>query len=161
MKKTSRQMLLGTTLLFSSSIIQAQSSFVGSGGDIEMSSGSSSYTVGQVFYPTTDSEEITLNPLIQIPYEINVVLSIAKEEQNFAIHAYPNPFNGEIALSLENDDMSDMEYVVTDMYGVTVASGQISTSQTEIDLTTIDAGAYILSVKKGVTELKNIKLVKQ
>ena len=151
---------MGIVLLACSSLF-AQNKVGASGGDLKNGEESMSFTVGQVFHPTTALEDISLNPSIQIPFEINVVLSLLKEEENFFISAYPNPSNGELSLSLDKDDLSNLEYVVTDMYGVSVAFGEISTSKTEIDLSTIDVGAYILSIKKGITELKNIKIVKQ
>ncbi len=58
------------------------------------------------------------------------------------VQVYPNPSEGMITVATENSDFSSLE--VVDFLGKSVMNEQLNASSTEIDLTTMPAGMYIV-----------------
>jgi hypothetical protein len=60
-------------------------------GDISSEAGSVSYSIGQVYYSSHNSEKNYVTEGIQQPLTISITSIDIKEEDSFKVAAYPNP----------------------------------------------------------------------
>jgi hypothetical protein len=73
------------------------------------------------------------------------------------IKVYPNPFNDHITISLDNDKLSEISII--DIVGKEVLNKKYSDKIIKIDMNTISAGTYILTIKNNNT-VKTQQIVK-
>ncbi len=83
-------------------------------------------------------------------------LSTEKDISETAIVAYPNPVVD--VLYLENTEQGTQYYNLTSATGQTVLSGELSASHT-IDLTSLQAGTYILHIAKAQGQTLGTKII--
>lgn len=82
-------------------------------------------------------------------------------EEEPAINIYPNPTKGKILVEFKNYDISTTgNYLVFNLNGKTLRRADINVPQTEIDLSDISDGMYILRISVGEA-VYNYKLIKQ
>jgi hypothetical protein len=91
--------LLFTILLLFSIVSIGQQSVVASGGDATGSSGSISYSIGQIAY--THSPAGNLNEGVQQPFEI-FITSVDDSFNEFQLNLYPNPTSQELIIEMKN-----------------------------------------------------------
>ena len=79
------------------------------------------------------------------------------EENSTALLVYPNPFESTIIIA---SNLSSGEMLILDMNGSVVTRTTVSTSQTELDLSNLAAGVYLVQVSNGL-ELFRTRIVKR
>ena len=141
--------------IFGYSILFAQQATVVSGGNASGSTGTVSYTIGQIDYTTNTGSTGSAMQGVQQPYEI---IPISSTEQN--ISAFPNPTDGLITLSFENYPLINTTYQIYDENGRLLQSNKINLEQTTIDLTEFATAIYFLKIQDGAKELKVFKIFK-
>lgn len=121
------------TILFSFLLFlatAAQQALLSASGNAENSTGSSSYSVGQLAYITlTDATGFIIEG-VQQPYEIQFLPGI--EENNgklFAGSVYPNPTSGEVTLKIEGWSPYGLLYRITDIRGNLLVEQPVETCQ--------------------------------
>ena len=108
-----KKLMLISFFLFCFGLIglQAQKAIVISGGNASGSGGTSSYTVGQVFYHTLAGTNGSVSQGVQQPFEISVVTGIEEAMAiQLMISAYPNPTVDFLILKVENYDREKFLY---------------------------------------------------
>jgi Cu/Zn superoxide dismutase len=82
-------------------------------------------------------------------YRISSTTSIGEHLAENNIRIFPNPFSG--SLNLELKGSAPAEIIITDMTGKQVFSASVKTGETlhELNLSTLERGIYLLSVKQG------------
>ena len=78
----------------------SQNTILTTGGDLSGSSGSVSYSVGQLAYSYFSSTSGVENQGVQQPFEIYWATSIDDEFSNFEATVFPNPTVREVHLSI-------------------------------------------------------------
>jgi hypothetical protein len=141
--------------IFDYSFLFAQQATVVSGGNASGSTGTVSYTIGQIDYTTNTGSTGSAMQGVQQPYEI---IPISSTEQN--ISAFPNPTDGLITLSFENYPLINTTYQIYDENGRLLQSNKINLEQTTIDLTEFATAIYFLKIQDGAKELKVFKIFK-
>ena len=124
------------------------------GGDIQSSQGSVSYSIGQVAtnYIENGSNH---NEGVQQPYEFFQVLSVESFNQKSFIEIYPNPTEG--IFYLKSEELLDAAIEILDASGRLVWSTQLKNVQTsQIDLSSFANGVY--SIK--ITETNSYQVIK-
>ena len=156
-----KQTLFFAGLLFSI-FSYGQRDVVASGGDAVGSTGSVSYSVGQIAY-----ESIITNTLgsvyqgVQQPFEIVEVLTIPDIKSTFSATLYPNPAASSVILSLDlATSGTDLNYEVTDMNGKILREGKISNNETIIDVENFAQACYFVNIIEANKRIKSFKLLK-
>lgn len=151
--KTSSLFCFALFILITSSALKAQQAAVASGGDIKGSTGSLSYTIGQIDYTSLQSPAGTMNLGVQQPYE-----TIADEE-DFQILVFPNPTKSAVKIRVINSHTADMQIELLDMLGRPLMTGKIETGETVIPLTSFSPATYILQVRIA-QDIHTYKIIK-
>ncbi|KAF0203964.1 MAG: hypothetical protein FD170_653 [Bacteroidetes bacterium] len=132
-----------------------------SGGSLSGSGGSASQSVGQVFYTIPSGTGGSANQGIQQPYEISIVTE-TKEAIGISLKmiAYPNPTTGLLKLRIDDLRFDDLMYQLFDASGKLLESGNVSGTETDIDLISREPAVYFLKVLRKSEDLKTFKIVK-
>jgi hypothetical protein len=78
-------------------------------------------------------------------FTVGVLAGIIGIKGNTGLNIYPNPNTG--SFILQSTDAVGKEYIISDMLGRVVADETIISNDQNIDLGSISAGSYMLSIK--------------
>ena len=82
------------------------------------------------------------------------------EEFGLQLTAYPNPTVDQLMLSSGSQDINNTTYTLADLNGRTIRSGSVENSLTQIDVSGIAIGVYLLTVRQNNNLIKTFKIVK-
>ena len=136
---TALLVLLGTTGL------QAQETVSATGGDATGSGGTVAYSIGQVVYTTNTGITGTVSQGVQQPYEI-ISVGIMETELNISLLIFPNPTADHLTLQIEDYNNEKLSYQLLDIQGKFLGSEAITTSNTQINLSDLSAGTYLINI---------------
>jgi Secretion system C-terminal sorting domain len=143
-------------------VIQAQITIPATGGNATGSTGSISYTVGQIAYQTISGTNGVLTQGVQQPYEISVVTAVKNtEEITIKCLVYPNPTRGLTKLVFESPDFENVRLLLYDFNGVLLSDKKVESKEIEISLENFSSSVYFLKVIKDNQEVKVFKIVKK
>ncbi len=155
MKKTT----LVAMYLLATASIYSQETIPISGGDASGNGGSSSYTIGQLLY-TTHSGGGTLTQGIQQSIELYTLTNPNLTTVNLTAGIYPNPASDYVVLAISDASLIDLNYVLYDILGRTVAQGQTKQDKTQINMQGLEMGTYVLKINQARRTLKSFKIIK-
>ena len=141
----------------------SQKNTVVSGGIATGSTGSSSYSIGQIDYKTQISTTGFVSQGVQQPYEI-IVLDITQHNDTFVnLIVSPNPTKDVATIYFEDYIKWDnLLYSLVDMNGKTIQENKkITDSNTSIDLSVLPLGIYFLNITTDEKPLKTFKIIKK
>ena len=149
-------------LIFAFSFIQAQETYISTGGNATGTTGNMSYSIGQVFYSTkTGTNGNYINEGVQQPYEITI-LSNTKFAKNIKLTAYPNPTTDYLKIDLNNYESNNVTFQLFNINGKILKSGKINNNQvTKINTTKLNSAIYILKINDNNKQIKTFKIIKQ
>lgn len=149
-------LLLLPTFLF------AQQASVAAGGNAIGTNGSSSYSIGQVVYASTNGNNGFLTQGVQQPFEISVVLDVKQDIAiNVQFNAYPNPTTNTLLLKSENSADSILNYQLSDESGKLIFNKKISEVEMVIPMDYLASGIYFLSILEKNAVIKTFKIIKK
>lgn len=152
-----RKILFAAALLFTAGAASAQTAVATAGGE----AGTVSYTVGQPFVETAQSDAGSLAPGVQQAYTITTVeVGVGGVAANIALSAYPNPVADRLTLSVADTDKA-LRYTLTDNNGRTLATSEIANAQTQIDMANLVPAVYFLRVDDENVMVRTFKIVKK
>lgn len=161
MKKLYNRLLFATILsILTAYTLQAQSSSNAAGGNVSGSTGSVSYSIGQLFYEPVNNTQVDIVPGVQHAFEITI-LSVYDTQIDQSINIYPNP-----TLNLLNVNKGTQKelfgYKLFDMQGKMMNEGVLRDQNTTINMLPFPGGAYILQVTSQENgEFKTFNVVKK
>jgi hypothetical protein len=140
----------------------AQESVNATGGNASGSGGSFSYSVGQVVYNTLTGTNGSVAQGVQQPFEISVVTAI-EESKGIELSAlvYPNPTTDYLNLSIQEMELSGLEYRLYDFSGKLLRSEKINDNTTIIPMNDLEPAIYLLRVINSKRDIKVFKIVKR
>lgn len=140
----------------------SQQSVVVAGGKAEGSGGTSSYSIGQIFYTSLPGTDQYVVQGIQQPYEITTLGNEEFTEINLAMTAYPNPTVDVLNLVLTTDKWDNLSYNLFDINGKTVSNkSPITTTETIVSMQGLNQGIYFLAVNSSNKTIKTFKIIKK
>ena len=139
---------------------RAQETIPTAGGDATGGGGSSSYTVGQVFYTTNIGTNGSVAKGLQQPYDISISIGIEVTEINLEISAHPNPTNNVLTLTIGNYNNEKLSYQLYDMQGKLFENKQLVNSSKTISMQDLPASTYLLNVIDNNSIIKTFRIVK-
>lgn len=142
--------------------IQAQVAIPATGGDASGSGGSSSYTVGQVFYHTYTGTNESVAEGVQQPYEISIHIGIEHTEGiQLSCNIYPNPTQNYLNLKVENYDISNLVYQLYDISGKLITEQKIIGNETKINMLSLAPAVYFLRIMDKDKNIKTFRVIKR
>jgi len=162
MKNKKRILSIISLTLFSISYLQCQQAVVTTGGTATGSTGSVSYTVGQVAYQTFTGTGGTVQQGVQQPWEVSTPVAVAKTEDiSLLMNIYPNPTSGAFKLIVGTLENRNLRYRLYDMNGLLLQDQKIVSEETEIFLQDLSSSMYFLKIMNNTQEIKVFKIVKK
>lgn len=145
-------------------IVTASSQYVilPTGGNASSSSGSMSYSAGQVTYTTYTGTNGSAAQGVQQPYEISIVTEV-EEAKNIDLNiiAYPNPTSDKLMLNIGDYKLGNLTYQFYNLAGEKLKTDNINSIETTIPMFSYVTGIYILRIVKEQKEIKRFKIVKR
>jgi hypothetical protein len=140
----------------------AQNSVNTGGGNTNGTSGSVSYSIGQVFTQAISDTSGKVNQGVQQPIEIFINTGIDnKTIQLVNANVFPNPTQHILVLEINEKNLSTYSYILQDLSGKVIETKMITTDKTELQVAHLKSATYLVSILKGETIFKSFKVVKQ
>jgi len=140
--------------------VQAQESINASGATLSGSTGSISYSIGQVVYQTHSIPGASFAEGVQQPYEISTVSGIDIPEIVLQFSAYPNPTSDLLNLSIGNYQAQHLTLQLYDVAGKLLLDETISGPNTVIDMGRFALATYYLTIIESQRAIKTFKIIK-
>jgi hypothetical protein len=159
-KNKSKPILLLATGMLWAGIAQAQESANASGGDATGSGGTVAYSIGQIVYTTHTGSNGSVAQGVQQPYEISIVAGVEDHQISLNLKAFPNPTTNYLTLTIDNIELSNLNFQLFDISGKLLESKKITNTTEIIHMENLPSATYFLSVTNNNKELKTFKIVK-
>ena len=140
---------------------QSQDTVAISGGEASGSGGTSSYTLGQVFYTATTTGNGSISQGVQQSFELFTLSNQQLMTVNLEALVYPNPSSDYVKLNITDSALTDLSYILMNIQGKVLLSAKISSLNTSISLYGLSVGTYLLKVSQKNNELKTFKIIKK
>ncbi|MCL2289982.1 MAG: T9SS type A sorting domain-containing protein [Bacteroidetes bacterium] len=141
----------------------AQQSITTSGGNATGVGGSASYSVGQLDYQNYSGGNGSIAEGVQQPYEISEVGITDYEGIAIDCQVYPNPTNDVIQLRITNYELrggADLQLAIFDLNGKQLLQQEIAGEHTEISMSHLPTGTYLLHILADKKPAKAFKIIK-
>jgi hypothetical protein len=153
-------------LLCFSSFSFSQEANTAAGGDAEGKGGTVSYSVGQLAYRSLTDPDGSVDLGVQIPIEVleedSSSLALKKIKMlDLKMSSFPNPTTARVELKIDAERFDNMTYVLFDLKGARLSSGEIKQMNTQVSLENLVTASYVLVVYQGDLKLKSFKIQKQ
>lgn len=146
-------------LLFGS-ISFAQSNTIAAGGNGSGSTGTVSFSIGQIDYITQSGASGEINQGVQQPYEIVELNGVNTINSGFSLTIGPNPTSDKLILTTDLSDNSELFYSLFDNNGKEIISSLRLKESNQIDISNQPVGMYQLQVRNSESTLKSFKIIK-
>ena len=147
--------------LFSLQLSYSQEIVPSTGGDATGAGGTSSFTVGQVFYTSNTSSTGSVSQGVQQAFEIQTLSNPGLLTVQLTAVTYPNPTTDYVVLKITDRVLENLQYSLFDLNGKTIVSKKITTSSTEINMRNFSIGMYLLKLTKKNQPIKTFKIIKK
>jgi len=154
--------ILLVILLFTMVSSFAQEAILPAGGDGSGSGGSVAYSVGQILYTSSDGVSDELIHGVQQPYEISIILGLEKfKEIGMTLSTYPNPVTDLLILKVESVVWKDLNFQMYNSEGKILFSDNLLNAESNIDMSALAPGMYLLRVCMEKDPVKTFKIIKK
>ncbi|PHR18001.1 MAG: hypothetical protein COA38_20230 [Fluviicola sp.] len=142
--------IVGSTITFGQEVISSQ------GDSYSNGTGSIDFTIGEVVINTVSNGT---NYLTQGFHQTTWnFVKLEEFDANFVVSIFPNPTQD--VLTIQATAFEDVKFVLTDATGRIVMEDILTGELTPLDVASFEAGNYNLSLEKGSSILKTIRLIK-
>lgn len=161
MKYNFLRVLLLALLGFGLTDLQAQESVPATGSNASSSSGSVSYTVGQLVFSHKTGAVGSMTEGVQQPYEVQVITGIEDgRDITLSFTVYPNPTTDYLMLRAENMDLSTLHYQLYNLNGQLLKDQAMSGNESSVSMWKYASAIYYLKVLDHEDVVKTFKIIK-
>lgn len=130
-----------------------------SGGDVKSSTGSVSFSVGQVFQENQQSNAGSVAQGVQQTYTIST-LFVKNTSMNLSMDVYPNPTADLLVLKVIGIKENSLKYRLLDLNGALIVSESIQGESTQLDLHNLPSSTYFIEILRETDKLQTFKIIK-
>jgi hypothetical protein len=127
------------------------------GGEASGSGGTASFSIGQAVYTNMTELGGSVNQGVQQPYE---VFKLSMGVSVTLASVFPNPTASGVTVVIDAADASNLSFRLLDMEGRLVHSGTLNWAETTIDMQSLAAGSYVLSVTGQDQVAQSFEIIK-
>lgn len=139
---------------------RSQQANIASGGNASGTTGTVSYSIGQIAYNSVSGTTGNVNQGVQQSFEIVTLGNDDFPEIQLTMTVYPNPTTLNVSLKMQNQPLENMHYQLFDFAGKQIESKKITTNETQISLEKFASAIYLLNVSHENKLLKTFKIIK-
>jgi Secretion system C-terminal sorting domain len=141
--------------------IQAQEAILSTDGNATGSGGTSSYSVGLIFYTTIIGSNGSMAQGLQQPFEISGVLGVDDLSGiNLNLLAYPNPTTDFLYLTVTQVDYKNLSYQLFDINGRLLAHKKLENNSSKITMKQFPSAMYFLKIFDNQKLVRLFKIIK-
>ena len=148
-------------VMLAQSSLYAQKGTLSAGGDASGSSGSVSFSIGQIDYLAPESSGGKVNQGLQVPYEILIETGLNESGITVQAEVYPNPTDNDVYLQVEDWQSGELIFELYELQGKLLKSAQIIEKKTVLRLQDHSASVYLLLVRQDQKTLKTFRIIKK
>jgi hypothetical protein len=141
-------------------LVNAQSNTVVSGGRASGTTGSATYSIGQIDYTTNTGTSGTVSQGVQQAFEIITLSTNEIPQIQLTALVYPNPTVQNVTLLIKEYDLTNLNYTLFDIQGRVISNGKVTQNETQIEMTFLQSAQYFLKVSENNKHLKTFKIIK-
>lgn len=141
-------------------LVNAQSKTVVSGGTASGTTGSATYSIGQIDYTTNTGANGTISQGVQQAFEIVTLSTNDVPQIQLTALVYPNPTVQNVTLLIKDFDISNLQYTLFDIQGRVISNGKVIENETQIEMASLQSAQYFLKVSENNKDLKTFKIIK-
>ena len=153
--------VLTLCLFFLLTLVNAQNNTVASGTTATGSTGSATYSIGQIVYQTNNGSSGTISQGMQQAFEIVTLSTNDVPQIQLVAIVYPNPTVQNVTLSIKDFDITNLNYQLFDIQGRIISNGKITQNETQIEMSHLQSAHYFLKVSQANKDLKTFKIIKK
>lgn len=146
--------------LASACTVAAQQAIPATGGEAEGSSGSVSWTVGQVAWTEVEGANGTVAQGVQQAYTLVTVSITEPLAPALAATIGPNPTNSGVVMRLAGMPPADANCQLLDATGKVLRTIPVSTNEVPIPMDDLPAATYLLTLLEGDLPIHVVKIIK-
>ena len=154
-----KKQLITISCFLSGIVSYGQTSVNTAGGEVKNTSGSVSYSIGQVAYTSVSNSNGSVSQGVQQAYQIST-LNLEEKAFNFSLSAYPNPTQDNLNLRVGNYRQEQLVYRLLDMGGKLLSEAKIQTQETVIEMQQLPSATYYVEVHHDNKKVQSFKIVK-
>lgn len=140
--------------------VNGQSNTVASGAIASGTTGTATYSIGQITYKANiDATGIVSQGNQQI-FEIATLSTTEIPEIQLFASVYPNPTIEKITLSIRDYDFSTLQFTLIDTQGRIISTAKITENETQINMDFLPSALYFIRITDATKELKTFKIIK-
>lgn len=146
-------------LVLLSNFSYAQQVLSSSGGTGQNSSGSISYTLGELVIDTKVKGATTIT---QGFHQNQIIVTAISEPSvsGFSMVVFPNPTNDFVTLKIEKGEIQNLGFILFEAQGRFLLKEQVTGSEQTVSFEQLNPGAYFIKILKNGMELQTFKIVK-
>lgn len=159
--KTIAPLAFAMAMMFYMSIHSyAQQVISSTGGSGSNSSGSITFTLGELVIDTKTSGGTSIT---QGFHQTKLTITEVTELPglSFSIIAFPNPTSDFIMLKMAKENNDKLGYALFDLQGKLLLKGDLSDGEAQVSFATLPPATYILKITKAGKEMKTMKIIKK
>ncbi len=146
-------------LLFAAMPLHSQEVIASSGDYFENSSGSLSFTLGEIATETLENDQMVLNQGFQ-QSGLTITKVSEAEKSPVQLDVYPNPASSYVILSLSEEPGKDWLFRVVASSGKIMIQKKIDDRKITVQLESCPPGIYLLQISDGNSMTHSYKIVK-
>lgn len=147
--------------LFMTNCLTAQESVHTAGGNTTAADGSVSYSIGQISYKYSESDDFKTNEGVQQVYEIQTV-GIDPSSKMIDLSIYPNPTSDLVKISFSDEEVfKAAHYRLSNLNGQMLAQKEIVQNHQSIDFSSYSAGVYLVEIYNKKHNIQSFKIIKK
>jgi len=160
MKKVFTYLISSGILLFWFSKISAQQVVANAGGSLQSTSGTISFTLGEVVIDTKSNAN---GAITQGFHQTKLIITAINNISNsdFGVIVYPNPTSNLVFLKVEKGNFKKINYSLYDANGKLLVNNVVTSSEVEIPFENYSPSVYYLKVNSEGKEVQTFKIVKR
>jgi len=156
-----KKRILSTVILFFTfGGMFSQQNVLSGGGDAEGTTGSVSFSCGQLVYTSNTGSNGTIMQGVQIPYEIYTVVGINETEISLSISVYPNPAENVLFLNIGDYENEKLSFHLYSIQGTLLESKSLRSNKTVIQTESLPNATYLLEIRNEHKVIKSFKIIK-
>jgi hypothetical protein len=132
----------------------SQSAVLPSGGNASGSSGSASYSMGQVVYSFKSSSSGSETQGVQQSFTISSVG--VDNHTSVSVGVYPNPTSNYLQIDFGHEKFDGQHFVITDLNGKIVAKNNIINTKTNVDMAAYAPATYFLTIYSETNQIVTV-----
>jgi hypothetical protein len=147
-------------LVILSNAVYAQQIISSTGSIGQNSSGTISYTLGELVIGSQNNGNSTVT---QGFHQTEIIVTVVRELSDpcLTILAYPNPTNDFITLKFENSEIQNIEYILFDLQGKLLLKEKLKNQEVKVSFETFNPGSYFIKVLMNRKEIRTFKILKK